>query len=466
MHRFLLTLLLLILSANTWATTIAGVRLSHSNTDTRLVFDLSDKVDYSLFTLKNPERLVIDFKQTKQPRTLAIPNLKNTPIRNLRYATWDKKVLRVVLDLDKPLQYEVQTLAPSNGRFHRLVVDLHDKPIKLAKAKPAVTLAPKPATPVKPKATPVIKAEKASPTTVAKIEKAPPAIVTKKVVAPTINRDLVIAIDPGHGGQDSGAVGSRGTKEKDIVLSIARRLAKLINEEPGMRAYLTRDKDTFISLRQRIKRAHDHNADMFISIHADAFHNRNAKGASVFVLSERGASSEAAQLLADKENAADLAGGISLEDKDDLLASVLLDLSQTASLEASLEVANTVLSGLKRVGHVHKKHVESAAFVVLKSPDIPSVLVETAFISNPDEERKLKTNNHQIKLARAMLSGIRNYFQRNPLPGTTIPQQHIVSSGDTLSTIAQRYQVSLTNLKSSNDLTSNSLRIGDILRIP
>ncbi|MFW5451862.1 MAG: N-acetylmuramoyl-L-alanine amidase [Methylophagaceae bacterium] len=455
MHRFLLSLLLLTLSANAWATTIAGVRLSHSNTDTRLVFDLSDKVDYSLFTLKNPDRLVIDFKQTKQPRTLALPDLKNTPIRNLRYATWDKKVLRVVLDLDKPLQYEVQTLAPSNGRFHRLVVDLHDKSIKLAKIKPAVKPAPVTPIPEKPKATPVIK-----------VDKTPPAATIKKVVAPAIKRDLVIAIDPGHGGQDSGALGSRGTKEKDIVLSIARRLAKLINDEPGMRAYLTRDKDIFISLRQRIKRAREHNSDMFISIHADAFHNRKARGASVFVLSERGASSEAAQRLADKENAADLAGGISLKDKDDLLASVLLDLSQTASLEASLEVANTVLSGLKRVGHVHKKYVESAAFAVLKSPDIPSVLVETAFISNPDEESKLKTNNHQIKLARAMLSGIRNYFQRNPLPGTTVPQQHIVSNGDTLSTIAQRYQISLSNLKSSNDLTSNTLRIGDILRIP
>lgn len=229
---------------------------------------------------------------------------------------------------------------------------------------------------------------------------------------------------------------------------------------------MTRDKDVFITLRQRIKRAHNSGADMFISIHADAFHNPRAKGASVYVLSERGASSEAAQLIADKENAADLAGGISLEDKDDLLASVLLDLSQTASLEGSIEVANTVLSGLKRVGHVHKKHVESAAFVVLKSPDIPSVLVETAFISNPDEERKLRSTSHQNKLARAMLAGIRNYFQRNPLPNSTLPQQHIVSRGDTLSTIAQRYQVSMAQLKTNNQLQSTKLKVGDVLMIP
>ncbi len=454
MHRFLLSLLLLTLSINSWATTIAAVRVSHSDADTRLVFDLSDKVHYSLFTLKNPERLVIDLKQTKQPHTLTIPNLKNTPIRNLRYATWDKNVLRIVLDLDKPLQFESQTLPPSQGRFHRLVIDLHDTAMKQAQSKPVDVPKPTLTTPVpmKVKPEPIIKAVTAP--------------VIKRVVAPTIKRNLIIAIDPGHGGQDSGALGNRGTKEKDIVLSIARRLAKLVNDEPGMRAYLTRDKDIFIPLRQRIKRAREQKADMFISIHADAFRNHKARGASVFVLSERGASSEAAQLLADKENAADLAGGISLEDKDDLLASVLLDLSQDASLEASLEVANTVLSGLKRVGYVHKKHVESAAFVVLKSPDIPSILVETAFISNPDEEQKLKTRNHQIKLARAMLSGIRNYFQRNPLPGTTLSQQHIVSSGDTLSTIAQRYQISLTNLKSSNDLTSNRLRVGDVLRIP
>jgi N-acetylmuramoyl-L-alanine amidase len=287
-----------------------------------------------------------------------------------------------------------------------------------------------------------------------------------KITKPTKQRDIVIAIDAGHGGQDSGALGRNGTKEKNVVLQIARRLAKLVNDEPGMRAYLTRDKDVFLTLRQRIRRAKEQQADMFVSIHADAFHNPKARGASVFVLSERGASSEAAKLLADKENSADLVGGISLEDKDDLLASVLLDLSQDASLEASLEVANNVLSGLKRVGNVHKKHVESAAFVVLKSPDIPSVLVETAFISNPDEERKLNSASHQNKLAQAMMSGIRRYFQRNPLPGAAMPQQHIVNRGDTLSTIAQRYQVSMNDLKSTNALKSNTLRIGDVLQIP
>ncbi|RKZ92164.1 MAG: N-acetylmuramoyl-L-alanine amidase [Gammaproteobacteria bacterium] len=445
MHRFFLSLLLLTLTINGWATTIKGIRLSQSEADTRLVIDLSDRVDYHLFTLDNPARLVIDLKYTDQPKSITLPDLKNTPIRNIRYAEWDKNTLRFVLDLNKTLKYSSQTLTPDKKRPYRLVVDLHDSSVTQTATKATVT-PPEPAP---------------------KIQKKSQATTVKKEIPASPRRDIVIAIDAGHGGQDSGALGSRGTKEKDVVLAIARRLAKLVNDEPGMQAYLTRDSDTFITLRQRIKRAHNHNADMFISIHADAFHKQRAKGASVFVLSERGASSEAAQLLADKENAADLAGGISLEDKDDLLAYVLLDLSQNASLEASLEVANTVLSGLKRVGHVHKKHVESAAFVVLKSPDIPSILVETAFISNPDEERKLKSSSHQNKLARAMLSGIRNYFQRNPPLGTSQgPQQHIVNRGDTLSTIAQRYQVSLNQLKSRNDLSTTKLKVGEVLMIP
>lgn len=431
MLRFLLGLLLLTLSTSVMASTIDGIRLSQSATDTRLVFDLSDKVKFYSFILHNPERLVIDFQRTSQPKALVLPNLSNSLINNIRYATRDNNTLRVVLDLNQPTQHKSHLLAPSNDRSHRLVVDFNN----------------------------VAKTTTKNKTT------------TPKITKPILQRDIVIAIDAGHGGNDAGATGRKGTKEKDIVLAIAIRLAKLVDDEVGMRAYLVRDNDTFVSLRQRKDRARAQKADMFISIHADAFHNSKAKGASVYVLSERGASSEAAQMLADKENAADLVGGISLEDKDDLLVSVLLDLSQTASLEASLEVANTVLSGLKRVGHTHKKRVGSASFVVLKSPDIPSILIETAFISNPAEERKLNTASHQKKLARAMMSGIRNYFQRNPLPGTTmansnIDQQHIVSNGDTLSAIAQRYQVSLVTLKSNNALTSNFLKVGDILSIP
>ena len=442
MYRLLLGLFIFTCSMSAWATSIDSIRLSQSEQKTRLVFDLSDKANFTTFLLDKPYRLVIDLTNTRQRKTIKLPSLIGTSIQNIRYAQRPKNTLRVVLDLAKPLQYTSQTLAPSAQNSHRLVIDLTDKSQPLVQPK-----------------------EVATPTPVKKIKKIL-GVKVNKAVKSMPRRDIVIAIDAGHGGKDSGAIGKRGTKEKDIVLAIARKLAQLVSKEPGMRAYLTRNNDTFISLRQRIKRARTQKADMFISIHADAFHKRSARGASVFVLSERGASSEAAQMLADTENAADLVGGISLEDKDPLLASVLLDLSQTASLEASLEVAETVLSGLKRVGHTHKKQVESAAFVVLKSPDIPSILVETAFISNPAEELKLLSSGHQSKLALAMMSGIRNYFLRNPPMGTQTPQQHIVSRGDTLSTIAQRYQVSLNRLRSNNGLTDSRLNIGDILIIP
>ena len=467
MLRILLSLLLLITSTLSAAITLDGVRFSHSDNNYRLVFDLSQQVQYKTFTLSNPDRLVIDLVHTSASQSLKLPELTGSDIKGLRHAAWDKNTLRVVLDLKQSLKYESQLLKPSKNHPHRLVLDLHlDKATQSPKTvttkvrekeveKPAVT-----ATITPPQITP-----KPAEITINQAKPKPIITVTKSTKT-MIKRDIIIAIDPGHGGQDSGALGKHRTKEKDVVLAIAKRLAKLVDSEPGMRSYLTRDRDIFIPLRHRIKKARANNADMFISIHADAFKNTKARGASVFVLSERGASSEAAQLLADKENAADLAGGISLEDKDDLLASVLLDLSQTASLEGSLEVANTVLAGLKRVGNVHKKHVESAAFVVLKSPDIPSVLVETAFISNPEEERKLKSASHQNKLARAMMSGIRSYFQRNPLPGSNIPQQHTVSRGDTLSTIAQRYRITLAQLKANNNLSSSVLKVGEILLIP
>jgi len=465
MLRIFLSFLLLIAPFNTWSANIEGLRLSQSEANTRLVFDLSDKIEYKTFALSNPDRLVIDLIHTSRPEQLNIPKLDNSLIRTIRHAAWDQNTLRIVLDLHQTVKFESQTLPPNQGYPHRLVIDLIGTPKPTEKPVTAGTAVPKtaPAPTVVKTITPPQITPKPKDITITKPE---PVFTVTKSTKTMPKRNIIIAIDAGHGGQDSGALGAKGTKEKTVVLAIAKRLAKLVNSEPGMRAYLTRDKDIFITLRQRIKRARNNNADMFISIHADAFKNKKARGASVFVLSERGASSEAAQLLADKENAADLAGGISLEDKDDLLASVLLDLSQTASLEASLEVANTVLSGLKRVGNVHKKHVESASFVVLKSPDIPSVLVETAFISNPEEERKLKSTSHQNKLARAMMSGIRNYFQRNPLPNQILAQQHTVSRGESLSIIARRYQVSMTQIKNFNSLKSSEIKIGDILLIP
>ncbi|MDQ3229582.1 MAG: N-acetylmuramoyl-L-alanine amidase [Pseudomonadota bacterium] len=231
-------------------------------------------------------------------------------------------------------------------------------------------------------------------------------------------RPLIIAIDAGHGGQDPGARGAAGSREKDLTLKIARELARQVNATAGLKAYLTRDTDVFIALDQRYKKARAAKADLFVSIHADAFTNPAAHGSSVFVLSQRGASSQAARWLASQENSADLVGGVRLRDRENTLASVLLDLSQSATMKASEDMANHVLQGLKGLGKTHKPHVERANFVVLRSPDVPSMLVETAFITNPDEERRLNDPVHQARLARAILDGVNTYFTRQPPPGT------------------------------------------------
>jgi len=336
-------------------------------------------------------------------------------------------VLRIVLDLKQGVRPKSFTLTPNQQYGHRLVVDLYNKAETTGK------------------------------------------VVAKKTVAEKKNqlRDLIIAIDAGHGGEDPGAIGRRGTKEKDVVYSIAKKLAALIKKEPGMRPVLIRKGDYYIGLRQRIDKARKFNADLLISIHADGFRDRRARGASVFVLSNRGATSEMARWLAEKENRSDLAGGVSLGDKDGLLAEVLLDLSQTATNEASLELADNMLGELKGISKTHKSSVQQAGFVVLKSPDIPSILIETAFISNPQEEKNLRSKKHQQKLARAMLRGIRDYFGKHPPPGThPVARHYVVKSGDTLSHIAVEHQVSLTRLRGYNSLKNDSLRIGETLRIP
>lgn len=469
MSRLLLGWIMLILAATAHAASVENIRVSQNANLTRVVLDLDKALEYQSFTLTNPHRLVVDIKAAKVNKSLIAPTFNSAVVEKIRHAQHDQNTYRLVFDLKQATDYEIQPLGPEGEYSYRLLVDLkHGPATAVAQNKPDEPSSQKPVatTSDNPTVNQAITENKpaAVPATSSDLPKATPTTVRSRPVLP--RRDIVIAIDPGHGGRDPGAIGRKGTREKDVVLAISRRLARLVDSEPGMRAYMTRDRDEFITLRQRIQRAKQNGADMFISIHADAFQRTSAKGSSVYVLSPRGASSEAAQILADRENAADLAGGISLEDKDDLLASVLLDLSQTASLEASLEVGNSVLSGLKRVGAVHKKQVESAAFVVLKSPDIPSVLVETAFISNPEEERKLNDVNHQNKLAQAMLAGIRSYFQRNPITQQVKPQQHIVSSGDTLSTIAQRYRVNMSELKSTNNLQTSKLMVGDVLKIP
>jgi len=410
--------------------TFENVRLWAAPDHTRVVFDTSAAVTpKKVFTLQNPDRLVIDVPAAQASSVLSSTTAAGL-VTGVRSAKNDQNTLRIVLELKQAAEPRTFTLKPNEKYGHRLVVDLYGA-----------------------KTTAGVSKKK----------------VVKKSVAdkPAALRDLVIAIDAGHGGEDPGARGSRGTKEKTVVLAIARELAELVRKEPGMRPVLIREGDYYIGLRQRINKARKHNADLFISIHADAFRDKRAHGSSVFVLSRRGASSEMGRWLANQENSADLAGGVSLDDKDDLLAEVLLDLSQSATIEASHEVAANMLGGLKRLGKTHKSTVQRAGFVVLKSPDIPSILVETAFISNPQEENKLRDKRHQKKLARAMLTGIRDYFGNNPPPGThMVARKYKVKRGDTLSEIAAVHRVSLASLRGYNSLKSDRLRVGDTLRIP
>jgi len=407
---------------------VVGVRLWPAPDHTRLVFDLSGPVEHSLFTLPDPDRIVIDLKNAGVAKDLK-PDLSTGPVKSIRSGERNGKDLRIVLDTKATMRPKSFVLKPYGDYGNRLVLDLYNT--KSKKRKVAKT-----------------------------------ARLTAKKQSSKKLRDVVIAIDAGHGGEDPGARGHRGTREKHVVLAIARRLNNLVKKEPGMRPVMIRDGDYYISLRGRVKKARQKRADIFISIHADAFHNKKAKGSSVYTLSPRGATSEAARWLAESENKADLIGGVSLDDKDDLLASVLLDLSQTASLEASLDVADHILGGLKQVGKVHKRRVQSASFMVLKSPDIPSVLVETAFISNPEEERKLLSKSYQQKLAKALMQGVRKYFQRFPPPGTHLARRHVIQSGETLSAIAQQYQVPVTSLKNVNHLKGDAVKVGQTLQIP
>ena len=296
-------------------------------------------------------------------------------------------------------------------------------------------------------------------------------VVNSRSVQDQPQRSVVIVIDPGHGGIDPGARGKKGVLEKNVVLGIAKELARLINNEPGMRAVLTRSDDRFIELGKRRRMADKQRADLFLSIHANSFRSAKVKGSAVYALSEKGASSAAAKALADKENAADLLGGVDLSGKDDLIKSVLMDLSQNATQQSSLQLAEKVLHGLARVNTIHKDHVQTAGFVVLKSPSVPSILIETAFISNPKEEKVLGSSKGQRKLAKAIFHGVQNFVEldmslrlANVMSRREISYE--VQPGDTLSRVAQRYQISLARLRSVNSIRGDRLLVGKKLRIP
>jgi N-acetylmuramoyl-L-alanine amidase len=429
-----LLILWLLLPLSALAAQVQGVRLWTAPDHTRVVFDVDGKIEHRVFSLSAPERLVIDMPKVHARNGLAVAQLHDRHVSGMRYAERKDGTLRVVLDLKQAVNPKSFLLRPSGGYGHRLVIDLYEK---RAGARPRV----------------------------AKSER-------------NIRqwRDVVVAVDAGHGGEDPGAQGrAYHTKEKVITLQIARRLKRLIDAQPGMRAVLTRKGDYYVGLRKRMRLARREKADLFVSIHADAFRDKRARGASVFVLSRRGASSEAARWLAARENAADLVGGVSLDDKDDMLASVLLDLSQSAAQEASLAAAQKVYRNLGRLGKVHARRIQRAGFVVLKSPDIPSMLIETGFISNPTEEARLSNPAYQERLAKAIANGVARYFREAPPPGTLLakqerdrrPREHVIARGETLSLIAQRYRVSLGELRQVNRIHNDRrIRVGQVLRIP
>ncbi len=428
--------LMLVLSVqNVFAAVIEGVRLWRAPDHTRLVFDLSGPVDHQLFGLHKPDRIVIDVDKSKFSASLDDLDFTNTPIDKMRYGKRNGTGVRVVLDMLNETKPRSFVLKKHAGKPDRLVIDIYDGKTKTVKT-----------------------VEDVRPKTSAK-------------------RDILVAIDAGHGGEDPGSIGPKRLYEKTIVLAVSKALKSAIDAEPGFKAKLIRSGDYYVQNARRRELARKMRADLFVSIHADGFKDPRAKGASVFALSRRGATSQMASILASKANESDLIGGagsVSLKDKDDVLAGVLVDLSMTATLASSLDVGGRVLKNMGSFTKLHKKHVEQAAFIVLKSPDVPSILVETGFITNPKESKKLKTRSHQKKLANAVKKGIKDYFYDNPPEGSFVAWKksgggqirYTIARGDTLSAIAQRYKISVADIKSFNSLKSSSIRVGQVLTIP
>lgn len=407
------------------AGTILAVRTWPADEYTRVTLELDSELKAEHFTLENPDRLVVDIQGLSMSRAIndLISKVKpNDPyISSVRVAQNRPEVLRLVLDLKQPIAPQIFTLKPVGKYKYRLVLDLYPKVAQdpllainasgvdkdpLAEVLESLAQNASNQAPI-----PSVSGQKLPPDLVAT---PPPAISPPLIGKSDSKRPILIALDPGHGGEDPGAVGRSGTKEKDIVLKIAHRLKKLIDAQPNMRAYMTRDNDYFVPLHVRVQKARRVKADLFISIHADAWIKPSARGASVFALSQHGATSSAARWMAQRENEADLIGGVNLGSHNKQVAQVLLDLSTAAQINDAMHVGSRVLNEIGKINQLHKKRVERAGFAVLKAPDIPSILVETAFISNPEEERLLRSPAHQDRIAKAMLGGITNYFASNP----------------------------------------------------
>jgi N-acetylmuramoyl-L-alanine amidase len=445
--QVLCSILLSAASVAAWANNkLDSVRIWAAPESTRVVFDLTQAPKYADFTLSSPHRLVVDLEDTRLGVNLAKVANNSKLIKSIRYSTPPKKgTLRLVLDLHKPVKANLFSLPPTAPYGNRLVVDLDD-------SAPVQTLS-----------------SNSSSSTPSNFASSSQGL-----------RDLVIAIDAGHGGEDPGSIGPAGTHEKRVVLEIANRLAAKINQTPGMRAVMTRRGDYFVNLNKRSELARNSKADLLISIHADAFTSPKPQGASVWILSMRRANSEIGRWLEQKEKHSELLGGageiIQNTDSEQYLAMTLLDMSMNSSMAISHAIAGDIIKDLNSVTKLHKHKPEAASFAVLKSPDIPSILVETGFISNPYEERQLKNGAYQDKLARAIHAGVLRYFSSNAPSDTVLAkrgatnsggsQKHKVARGESLSVIAQRYQVSVTRLKQANNLRSDVVHVGQNLVIP
>lgn len=445
--RLLSAVCCLFISSLALAVDVDGVRLWRAPDNTRIVFDLSGPVQHNMFMLSNPRRLVIDIQNAKFKADLKQLAIDHTPVGKIRTGKRGERDLRVVLDLKEKVDPKIFSLVKHGNKSDRLVLDLFDT-------------------------------EKSGVLSVLD-EPIAPAAVTDPTSQ--TRRDIVIAVDAGHGGEDPGAIGANRIYEKHIVLDISKRLVKLLNNKPGYRAQLTRTGDYYIELKKRPAIARALRADLFVSIHADAFRNKSARGASVYALNRRGAkaTSDTARYLAQKENSADLIGGVgnvNLKDKDETLAGVLVDLSMTHTLSSSLEVGQDVLASMGSLAKLHKHHVEQANFAVLRSADMPSILVETGFISNPGEAKRLNTSAYRQQMAEKIFNGIQDYFYSTPPAGSYIawmknnggknPSEHIIARGDTLSEIAQRYNVSVNDILRFNGLSSTVIKIGQKIKIP
>ena len=457
--------------------TVNGVRVWRAPDHTRIVLDLDAPVQHSLTLAGNPGRIILDVPNSKLNAGLSQLPLADTPVMAIRSYVNNKTDLRLVLDLKAKVAPNSFSLKAGAGMHDRLVIDLYDE------VAPAVTT-------VVPVATPGATAPAANKPVAAPakpVAKPADQAIVPAPAQPALSADLsgkrfiVIAVDAGHGGEDPGAMGPNRLREKEVTLSIAKELVAAINAQPGFVGKLTRTSDYFIPLKKRRDLARNMKADLFVSIHADAFTKASARGASVFALSQNGATSETARFLAQRENESDLIGGvgdISLDDKDQVLAGVLVDLSMTATLNSSLQVGHHVLNSMGGIAHLHKRHVEQAGFMVLKSPDVPSILVETGFISNPDESRKLATVAYRKQMAQSVFKGIRQYFYQHPPAGTYVAaqiqsggvkdfeRQHTVAAGDSLSAIATRYGVSAQRLMQYNNLRTTTVKLGQTLKIP